>query len=62
MPFQRKYPPTMLRVMMRKAAQLHSADARQMFAAEAKEIQQREGSLLRSAPVSSQSFPPTPAL
>jgi hypothetical protein len=45
MAFQRKYPQTMLRVMMRKAAQLHSADARHAFAAEAKEIQTREGSL-----------------
>ena len=38
MPFQRKYPQTMLRVMMRKAAEKHSAEARHQFAAEAKAI------------------------
>lgn len=45
MPFERKYPQTMLRVMMRKAAQFHSVDARRAFAAEAKNIQRHEGSL-----------------
>src|SRR5579863_7442675 len=45
MSFERKLPQTMLRVMMRKAAELHSVDARHGFAAEAKEIQRRQGSL-----------------
>jgi hypothetical protein len=45
MPFQRKYPQTMLRVMMRKSAETHSADALRGFAAEAKDIQGRDGSL-----------------
>ena len=45
MPFERKLPQTMLRVMMRKAAELHSTEARHGFAAEAKDIQRRRGSL-----------------
>jgi hypothetical protein len=45
MPFARRYPQTMLRVRMREATQQHSVEARHAFAAEAKEIQQREGSL-----------------
>lgn len=45
MPLQRRYPQTMLRVMMRKAAEGHSAEALQGFAAEAKAIQSRQGSL-----------------
>jgi hypothetical protein len=45
MPFRRKYPQTMLRVMMRKSAALHAVEERQGFAAKAKEIQNQEGSL-----------------
>jgi hypothetical protein len=43
MPFQRKYPQTMLRVMMQKSAALHSMQARQHFAAETEAIQHRDG-------------------
>jgi hypothetical protein len=42
---RRKIPQTMLRVMMRKSAERHSVEARHGFAAEAKDIQSREGSL-----------------
>jgi hypothetical protein len=45
MPFQRQYPQTMLRVMMRKSAALHAVEERQGFAATAKDIQNRKGSL-----------------
>jgi hypothetical protein len=42
MPFQ--YPQTMLRVMMRKSAEARAPEVRHGFAAEAKAIQQRDGS------------------
>ena len=44
MAFQRKYPQTMLRLMMRKSAAQQSPAARHGFAAEAKRIQAQEGS------------------
>jgi hypothetical protein len=43
MPFPRKYPQTMLRVMMQKSAAQHSAQARHDFAAKAEAIQHSEG-------------------
>src|SRR5450631_3614421 len=45
MSFRRRYPQTMLRVMMRKFTELRSVEERHVFAANAKEIQKREGSL-----------------
>jgi hypothetical protein len=42
--FQREFPRTMLRVMMRKSAVLHSAETHQGFAARAVEIQKKNGS------------------
>jgi|HubBroStandDraft_5_1064220.scaffolds.fasta_scaffold389908_1 hypothetical protein len=44
MPFKRKIPQTMLRVMMRKSAELNSVEARREFAARAKELRNQEGS------------------
>jgi hypothetical protein len=44
MSFRRKMPQTMLRVMMRKAVELHSTEVRHAFTAEARDIQHREGS------------------
>jgi hypothetical protein len=44
MSFQRKIPQTMLRVMMRKSAELTSVEARRGFAAQAKELRDQEGS------------------
>jgi hypothetical protein len=41
---RRKTPQTMLRVMMRKSAELNSVEARQEFAARAKELRNQEGS------------------
>jgi hypothetical protein len=45
MPANRRYPQTMLRVMMRKTAEAHSAEGLRLIAAEAREVQTREGSL-----------------
>jgi hypothetical protein len=45
LPFQPKYPQTMLRVMMQKSAELHSAAAQHDFAAKAEDIRHREGNL-----------------
>src|SRR6202044_2291668 len=44
MPVRRKIPQTMLRVMMRKSAELNTAEAHQEFAARAKELRSQEGS------------------
>jgi hypothetical protein len=44
MSFGRKIPQTMLRVMMQKSAELNSVEARQEFAAKAKELRNHEGS------------------
>jgi hypothetical protein len=44
MSVRRKIPQTMLRVMMRKSAELNSVEARQEFAARAKELRNQEGS------------------
>jgi hypothetical protein len=44
MPFQRKYPQTMLRVMMRKSAERYSVEELRGFAVEAQDVQANEGS------------------
>ena len=44
MSFRRKIPQTMMRVMMRKSAELSAVETRQEFAARAKELRNQEGS------------------